>query len=78
MDPAQEKALLGYVEDGGAFLPIHCASACFGGSDAYVKHVGGRFKSHQTGVFTTTITAPEHPVMRGYSGFETWDETYVH
>lgn len=23
MDPAQEKALLGYVEDGGAFLPIH-------------------------------------------------------
>ncbi len=78
MDPAQEKALLGYVEDGGAFLPIHCASACFGGSDAFVKLVGGRFKSHQTGVFTTTITAPEHPVMRGYSGFETWDETYVH
>ncbi len=78
MDPAQEKALLGFVEDGGAFLPIHCASACFGGSDAYVKLVGGRFKSHQTGIFTTTITAPEHPVMRGYSGFETWDETYVH
>ncbi|MEG7674106.1 hypothetical protein U2071_15660, partial [Listeria monocytogenes] len=22
MDPAQEKALLGYVEDGGAFLPV--------------------------------------------------------
>ncbi len=78
MDPAQEKALLGFVEDGGAFLPIHCASACFGGSDTFVKLVGGRFKSHQTGIFTTTITAPEHPVMRGYSGFETWDETYVH
>ena len=27
MDAAQEQALLGYVEDGGAFLPIHCASA---------------------------------------------------
>ena len=78
MDPAQEKALLGYVEDGGAFLPIHCASACFGGSDAFIKLVGGRFKSHQTGVFTTTIVAPDHPVMRGYGGFETWDETYVH
>ena len=78
MDPAQEKALLGYVNDGGAFLPIHCASACFGGSDTFVKLVGGRFKSHQTGVFKTTITARDHPVMRGFEGFETWDETYVH
>lgn len=78
MDPAQEKALVSYVEDGGAFLPIHCASACFGGSEAFVKLVGGRFKSHEAGVFTTTIVAPQHPVMRGYTGFETWDETYVH
>ena len=78
MDSAQEKALLGYVEDGGAFLPIHCASACFGGSDAFVKLVGGRFKSHETGVFKTTIADREHPIMRGYEGFETWDETYVH
>ena len=78
MDPMQEKALLGYIEDGGAFLPIHSASACFGGSEKFVKLVGGRFKSHETGVFTTTIAAPDHPVMRGYSGFETWDETYVH
>ena len=78
MDAAQEQALLGFVEDGGAFLPIHCASACFGGSDAFVKLVGGRFKSHGTGVFKTVITAPDHPVMRGFEGFETWDETYVH
>ena len=78
MDPAHEKALLGYVEDGGAFLPIHCASACFGGSDEFIKLVGARFKSHGEGVFTCTITAPDHPVMRGYEGFETWDETYVH
>lgn len=78
MDPAQEKALLGYVEDGGAFLPIHCASACFGASEAFVKLVGGRFKSHGAGVFRTTITAPDHPVMKGFQGFETWDETYVH
>jgi putative membrane-bound dehydrogenase-like protein len=78
MDPSQEQALLGYVEDGGAFLPIHCASACFGGAEAFVKLVGGRFKSHDDGVFRTSITAPDHPVMKGYEGFETWDETYVH
>jgi putative membrane-bound dehydrogenase-like protein len=78
MDPAQETALIGYVENGGGFLPIHCASACFGKSDAFVKLVGGRFESHGTDTFTTRITAPNHPVMRGYEGFETWDETYVH
>ena len=78
MDPAQEKALIAYVEAGGGFLPIHCASACFGKSDAFIKLVGGRFKSHGAEVFTTTITAPDHPVMRGFQGFETWDETYVH
>jgi uncharacterized protein len=78
MDPAREKALLGFVENGGGFLPIHCASACFGASEAYVKLVGGRFKSHGVGVFRTTIATPEHPVMRGFEGFETWDETYVH
>ncbi len=78
MDSAQEKALVSYVEEGGAFLPIHCASACFGKSDAFIKLVGGRFKSHGAGVFKTTITAPDHPIMRGYEGFETWDETYVH
>ena len=78
MDPAQEKALIGYVENGGGFLPIHCASACFGKSDAYIKLVGGRFQSHGAGVFRTTITAPNHPIMRGFEGFETWDETYVH
>ena len=31
MPPEQEKALLDYVNGGGAFLPIHCASACYGG-----------------------------------------------
>src|SRR5262249_51186316 len=26
----------------------------------------------------TEIVAPEHPLMRGFGGFESWDETYVH
>lgn len=76
--PDQEKSLVDYVEAGHGFLPIHCASACFEQSAAYGKLVGGHFKSHGTAVFSTTIVAPEHPVMKGYKGFETWDETYVH
>ncbi|MES2474340.1 MAG: PVC-type heme-binding CxxCH protein [Verrucomicrobiota bacterium] len=78
MDSGQLKALTDFVESGHGFLPIHCASACFGGSDEFIKLVGGRFKSHETGVFKTSIVDKNHPIMRGYEGFETWDETYVH
>src|SRR5262245_56900316 len=76
--PDQEKALLDFVEGGKGFLPVHCASYCFLNSPRYVKLVGGQFLRHGTGTFRTTVAAPEHPVMKGFSGFESWDETYVH
>ncbi len=76
--PAQEKALIDYVESGHGFVPLHCASACFGNSPRFLALVGGRFKSHGTGDFETKIVAPNHPVMQGFPGFKTWDETYVH
>jgi hypothetical protein len=78
MPADQLKALIGYVEGGGGFLPIHCASACYGGSPEFVKLVGGRFKSHTDGVFKVTNVNKNHPIMRSYGGFEAWDETYVH
>ncbi len=78
MPADQLKALTDYVEQGGAFLPIHCASACYGGSPEFVKLVGGRFKSHTDGVFKVTNVNKNHPIMKGYGGFEAWDETYVH
>src|SRR5262245_32377651 len=56
-----------------------CApSYCFLNSPKYVELVGAQFLRHGTGVFRTTIAAPDHPVMKGYRGFESWDETYVH
>src|SRR6266542_4223688 len=76
--PEQEKALLDFVEGGKGFIPIHCASYCFLNSPKYVDLVGAQFLRHGTGVFRTTIAAPNHPVMKGYRGFESWDETYVH
>ena len=76
--PTQEKSLLDYVENGGAFLPIHCTSFAFQNSPQVIGLVGAQFRSHQTGVFRTKIVAPGHPVMKGFPGFESWDETYVH
>jgi putative membrane-bound dehydrogenase-like protein len=78
MPAKQEKALVRFVENGGGFLPIHCASACYGKSEAFVELVGGVFKSHGGEVFAPKTTNPAHPVTKGYEGFEAWDETYVH
>src|SRR5262249_55165108 len=71
-------ALLDFVEGGKGFIPLHCASYCFHNSPKYIALVGAQFKSHGTGTFRTTIAEPDHPVMKGFKGFESYDETYVH
>ena len=78
LEPEQEKAMLDYVQSGHGLIPVHCASYCFQNSAEYIRLVGGQFQKHETGTFTTKVVAPDHPVMRGFTGFETWDETYVH
>ncbi|MFI5459206.1 MAG: PVC-type heme-binding CxxCH protein [Isosphaerales bacterium] len=76
--PAQEKALLDYVEEGGGFVPVHCASYCFLNSPKYVALLGAQFRRHGTGEFDTKIVDSTHPIMKGFEPFRTWDETYVH
>jgi putative membrane-bound dehydrogenase-like protein len=76
--PQVERAIIDYVEAGHGFAPIHCASACFGSSKALVALMGGRFLSHQTAVFAPVIVNHDHPVMKGFAGYDCWDETYVH
>ncbi len=74
----QEQALLDYVAEGGGFVPIHCATYCFRNSKRVVALMGAQFQRHGTGTFRTFIDADRHPVMQGFGGFESWDETYVH
>ena len=78
MPAAELQALLGYVEGGGGFLPIHCASACYGGSPEFVELVGAKFQSHEGEEFKVRDVAPDHPILKGLEGFTAWDETYVH
>src|SRR5205814_3185657 len=78
ISPEQEKALLDYVASGKGFIPVHCASYCFLNSPAYIDLVGAQFRSHGTGTFRTEIARPDHAIMKGFSGFSNWDETYVH
>ncbi|MGK0185125.1 MAG: putative membrane-bound dehydrogenase-like protein [Verrucomicrobiales bacterium] len=74
----QYQNLIRFVEEGGGFVPVHCASFCFRNKMGFVRLVGGQFNRHRTGEFTAKIVEKEHPAMQGVSEFETWDETYVH
>jgi len=78
IDPEQEQALLDYVAGGKGLVPLHCASYCFLNSPKYIELVGAQFQRHGTGTFRTILTEEEHPITRGFAGFESWDETYVH
>lgn len=78
IEPDQAKALLDYVAEGRGFVPLHCASYCFRNSLEIVGLIGAQFQRHGTGVFQETIARPDHPLMQGYGGFESWDESYVH
>lgn len=75
---AQLQALLGFVEQGGGFVPVHCASACWGRSPKFVRLVGGRFQSHGGEEFAVQNVAADHPVLQDLDGYRAWDETYVH
>ena len=80
IEDEQAKALLDYVASGRGFVPLHCASYCFRNNDDVVALMGGQFLRHGTGTFRVTQTdaAKSHPLMTGYRGFESFDETYVH
>jgi putative membrane-bound dehydrogenase-like protein len=76
--PEQVKAILDYVAAGKGFIPLHCASYCFINDKDYVDLVGAQFRSHTTGIFRVENVKPDHPIMKGYGGFASWDETYTH
>ncbi|MBC8352649.1 MAG: ThuA domain-containing protein [Planctomycetes bacterium] len=76
--PTQAAALLEYVASGKGFIPLHCATYCFRNSPEVVALMGGQFKRHGAGVFATQIAPTKHPIMKGFHGFTSWDESYIH
>ena len=63
IEPEQESALLNYVENGGGFVPVHCASFCFQNSPKLIALTGAQFKSLGGERFATEIVEPEHEIM---------------
>jgi uncharacterized protein len=75
--PAQEQALVDFVEGGKGLIAIHCASAMFTEAPRYIPIVGGEFARHGMGEFTAEIVAAQadHPAIKGLKPFTTTDET---
>ncbi len=78
IEPERAQAILDYVAAGHGFVPLHCASFCFRNSEPLVALMGGQFKRHGKQVFRTELAERDHPIMQGFGGFESWDETYIH
>lgn len=78
--PDQDQAVFDYVTQGGALVPIHCASYCFRNSERFVAMVGGQFRRHGAiTAFKTRPLLPDHPIMQGFAGVVTGgDEPYEH
>ena len=74
----QWKNLNSFINSGGGFLPVHCASWCFQNEPGFDQLVGGRFAGHKKGVFKIRTVEHEHPAVKGVPELEAWDETYFH
>jgi putative membrane-bound dehydrogenase-like protein len=79
LPPVPVAALKGFVEGGGGLVAVHGESSVFKREhDDLVKLVGGQAEALGGEIFTARVVEPEHPLMKGYVPFETWDETRRH
>lgn len=76
----QRAAFKKYIESGGAFVGIHCATGSERNWDYYQQVVGGKFKRHpKLQPFTVKVVDPNFPAMKGVPAtFEWADECYYH
>jgi type 1 glutamine amidotransferase len=66
-----ERALLDYVNQGGGLVAVHSASYSFRNSERLIALIGAQFQRHDPiASFRTRLVTPDHPVARGFSGFE--------
>ncbi|MEL7497920.1 MAG: PVC-type heme-binding CxxCH protein [Planctomycetota bacterium] len=76
--PDQAQAVIDYVAEGGGFVPLHCATACFRNSPELIALMGAQFKRHGRGDMTTKLGEGAAKVLGDYQPFTSWDETYLH
>jgi type 1 glutamine amidotransferase len=80
LDPAAEKAIQSFVEDGGGLVVLHGATASFGNSKVWSSLTGGRFAGHASGTYDLPIEIVDtkHPITAGVEPFTINDEEYTY
>ncbi len=78
MTDEQQRAVVQFVEGGGAFLNLHNAMGLYPDDGAYLRLVGGRYIGHgPLERFRTEVVDPQHPVTRGVTDFFCADEQHT-
>ena len=75
--PAQEKALVGFVESGKGLIALNSAIEMFPSSTTYAALIGARGKRTGAVQFTTEPTQAASPITRGLPAITTTDDTYA-
>jgi len=78
MTDEQQRAVVEFVERGGAFLNLHNSMGLYPDNGPYLKLVGGRYIGHgPLERFRTEVVDPNHPITRGVTDFFTADEQHT-
>ena len=74
----QEKAVVAFVEKGGAFLNLHNSLGLYPPAGPYLKLVGGRYIGHGPFErFRIEVADRNHPITEGVTDFSTADEQHT-
>lgn len=75
---AQTKALVGWVQRGGALLAAHAATVIGDSDPALERLMGGAFVRHPPqSTFTVLPLSAHHPITEGIEAFDVYDELYI-
>lgn len=78
MTPAQERAVVAFVEGGGGLLNLHNALGLYPEGGPYLDLLGGRYTTHgPLERFRVEVVDPGHPVTRGVGAYFVADEQHA-
>lgn len=76
LTPEQEKGLTEFVQKGGAFVGLHCATAAWKENAKYIDMVGGVFAGHGPVCDIAITMAGDSPLTARIPNFTVTDEFY--
>jgi type 1 glutamine amidotransferase len=78
MTPDQERAVVDFVEHGGAVIGLHNCLGLYPAGGPYLQLLGGRYTGHgPLERFRVSVHDTGHPIARGVESYEVADEQHT-